>query len=507
MGTDTIDNSNVNDARDEMSHRDPGYFQYYGQLQHQQNMLQDYIRTSAYYTAITQNATNLFNDSIVMDVGAGSGILTYFAKQAGASKVYAVEASKVAERIRMLIKATKKTLEESQSRTSVIDEGAAINQGSISYGRDYNNQSVNGYLANGIQVIESKVEEIRPESIDKVDIIVSEPIGVLLVHERMLESYIYARDKFLKPGGVMFPSSGSIRLVPISDSSLWSETMTKVRFWEQRQFYGVDLRPFMPCAYDEFFSAPVVGCFSPRTILADPNQGAGGFTIDFNTVTMDELKSFTIVVDWNIKYTSIMHGIGGWFDISFTPPKSSNYSNGDYETTSQATKVTLSTSPNDPATHWQQVRLLFPTPLAVNAGQRLKGFIEFNVNDHRSYDIVAHLAVVLPNEKVESLGDIATIENSRRVSGKWYLHEQIYNYSYTGETTTDFKPEMYSMYQSQQQTLEDASKVGSMDILGIAAAASVGVGTIGVNSNLDSLLSVTNSFSGSPTNDYPEENQ
>lgn len=43
-----------------------------------------------------------------------------------------------------------------------------------------------------------KIEEISlPE---KVDIIVSEPIGFLLVHERMLESYITARDRFLKPG-------------------------------------------------------------------------------------------------------------------------------------------------------------------------------------------------------------------------------------------------------------------------------------------------------------------
>lgn len=42
----------------------------------------------------------------------------------------------------------------------------------------------------------------------KVDTIVSEPIGVLLVHERMIESFIEARDKFLKPGGSMFPSSG-----------------------------------------------------------------------------------------------------------------------------------------------------------------------------------------------------------------------------------------------------------------------------------------------------------
>ena len=39
----------------------------------------------------------------------------------------------------------------------------------------------------------------------QVDVLVSEPMGTLLVNERMLESYLYARDHFLKPGGRMYP--------------------------------------------------------------------------------------------------------------------------------------------------------------------------------------------------------------------------------------------------------------------------------------------------------------
>lgn len=40
---------------------------------------------------------------------------------------------------------------------------------------------------------------------ERVDVLVSEPMGTLLVNERMLETYIYARNHFLKPGGKMFP--------------------------------------------------------------------------------------------------------------------------------------------------------------------------------------------------------------------------------------------------------------------------------------------------------------
>ena len=60
------------------------YFHYYGMLMHQQNMLQDQIRTGTYYAAILENPTD-FQHKVVMDVGAGSGILSLFAAQVASS--------------------------------------------------------------------------------------------------------------------------------------------------------------------------------------------------------------------------------------------------------------------------------------------------------------------------------------------------------------------------------------------------------------------------------------
>ena len=62
------------------------YFQFYGYLSQQQNMMQDFVRTSTYQKAIHSNLAD-FKDKIVLDVGAGSGILSFFAQQAGAAKV------------------------------------------------------------------------------------------------------------------------------------------------------------------------------------------------------------------------------------------------------------------------------------------------------------------------------------------------------------------------------------------------------------------------------------
>jgi histone-arginine methyltransferase CARM1 len=47
---------------------------------------------------------------------------------------------------------------------------------------------------------------------------VSEPMGTLLVNERMLETYIYARDKFLKPGGRMFPVSDCMHWLQLTST-------------------------------------------------------------------------------------------------------------------------------------------------------------------------------------------------------------------------------------------------------------------------------------------------
>ncbi len=136
---------------------------YYGQLLHQGNMLQDYVRTGAYQQAMLNNPSS-FKDKVVLDVGTGTGILSFFAVQAGAKKVYAVEASDSARVAKLL----------------------ALK---------------NGYDSK-VEIIFGKIEEI--ELPEKVDVIISEPIGFLLVHERMLESYATARERFLKPGGEFF---------------------------------------------------------------------------------------------------------------------------------------------------------------------------------------------------------------------------------------------------------------------------------------------------------------
>lgn len=52
-------------------------------------MLKDTVRTKSYQTAI-QNVAHFLKGKVVLDVGAGTGILSLFCAKAGAKKVYAV---------------------------------------------------------------------------------------------------------------------------------------------------------------------------------------------------------------------------------------------------------------------------------------------------------------------------------------------------------------------------------------------------------------------------------
>merc|ERR1719427_1620500 len=79
------------------------YFTSYNNVEVHRLMVRDEARTDSYRKAVMENC-HLFKGKVVMDVGAGTGILSLFAKQAGAKKVYAVEASGMAEVLNEIVK-------------------------------------------------------------------------------------------------------------------------------------------------------------------------------------------------------------------------------------------------------------------------------------------------------------------------------------------------------------------------------------------------------------------
>ncbi|KAJ7522783.1 hypothetical protein O6H91_18G026300 [Diphasiastrum complanatum] len=79
-------------ADTEVRNVNKSYFKSYSEFGIHREMLSDKVRTEAYRNAILDNPA-LFNNAVVLDIGCGTGILSLFAAQAGASKVVAVDGS------------------------------------------------------------------------------------------------------------------------------------------------------------------------------------------------------------------------------------------------------------------------------------------------------------------------------------------------------------------------------------------------------------------------------
>ena len=52
----------------------------------------------------------------------------------------------------------------------------------------------------------------------QVDIIISEWMGYFLMYESMLDTVLFARDKWLKPGGLLMPDRCTLSVVAIEDA-------------------------------------------------------------------------------------------------------------------------------------------------------------------------------------------------------------------------------------------------------------------------------------------------
>lgn len=73
-----------------------------------------------------------------------------------------------------------------------------------------------------ITLVKGKLEEAELP-IQQFDIIISEWMGYFLLYESMLDTVLLARDKYLKPGGLIFPDTASLYICAIEDQEYKEE--------------------------------------------------------------------------------------------------------------------------------------------------------------------------------------------------------------------------------------------------------------------------------------------
>ncbi|XP_075216451.1 arginine methyltransferase 8 isoform X2 [Lycorma delicatula] len=227
-------------------------------------MLEDKPRNIAYKNAIISNK-DLFKNKIILDIGTGTGILSILCAQAGAKKVYAVEASNIASLAEEIVKE-------------------------------------NGFT-DVIQVSHCRIEDFELD--DKVDIIVSEWMGFYLLHEGMLDSVICARDRFLKEDGLLFPEECILYTAPCQLPSFY-------QFWDD--IYGIKMNSFGKKYRKIFEGKPEI-----REVLSENLLNEGNEFVKFNlnfvkNEDLDRISQRQVVAC--IK-DGIYQGICMWFCVKF----------------------------------------------------------------------------------------------------------------------------------------------------------------------------------------------
>ena len=185
------------------------YFDSYSHFGIHEEMLKDSVRTRAYQRAILGNK-HLFAGKVVLDVGCGTAILCMFAAQAGAKHVYGVDMAGIIV----------------QAREIVAENG----------------------FTDRITLIQGKMEDVKLP-VEQVDIIVSEWMGYFLIYESMLDTVLYARDKWLVKGGLIFPDFASLHVCAIEDAEYRRDKVRKQHTVstlprDSRRWDGRAARPF-----------------------------------------------------------------------------------------------------------------------------------------------------------------------------------------------------------------------------------------------------------------------
>ena len=285
-----------------------------------EELLKDEVRTLTYKNAILYN-THLFKDKVVLDVGCGLGLLSLFAAKAGAKHVYGVDMSNIVDHARQIVKDNK--------------------------------------LDDKITLIKGKMEEVDLP-VDKVDIILSEFMGFCVFYDSSLSAVLHARDKYLVPGGLMFPDRATLYLTAIEDKSYKDQ---KIHWWSS--VYGFDMSIIRDTALQE----PLVDVVEPQQVVTSPCMLR---EVDLYSCNMTDFWEFTIPFNLMMKQDDDVHALVGFFNVEFTKCHK---------------RTGFTTSPEANYTHWKQTVFYLTDFVSAKKGEEICGTFGIRQNPKNAKEV------------------------------------------------------------------------------------------------------------------------
>jgi predicted RNA methylase len=327
---------------------DEQYFDSYGtDIKVHRIMLDDKPRMDFYRMCLSRPE---IRDAVVIDVGAGSGILSMFALKGGAARVVAVEASPLA---RLLAP----TVARNAARiAAALGVPAATVQGRF---------TVFHGVAEAFKVSDALLVEMR--AAPRV-FVVSEWMGFYLFHEGMLPSVLAVRDTITTALGAaptMIPDSASLQVAPVREGfalAAVAEPWQDVDGFDMGELGAVEAQQAMS-------RNPVVLVVPASSVVAAPSRAA----FDLQRITFNELRQVELASSFIMPSGVNFEGFAIWFTVEYEG-------------------AILDTAPHVAPTHWKQTVLALPEPTDFEGdtvGVRI--FMSVEDQSDRCYELAMEL--------------------------------------------------------------------------------------------------------------------
>ena len=182
-------------------------------------------------------------------------------------------------------------------------------------------------------------------------------LGNMLVFESVLPSLVVAREKWLKPGGVMLPDTAKLYMAPIADGQSYEK---RLLFWDTiKDKYNVDMSALKPYAMKCLLDQINVQDVNSKDVTAEPAEIC---SYSLESVKLSELPNIKSSFTFKCSADTTINGFVTWFIVSF--PDGS----------------CLSTSPYDARTHWKHAVIYIDQPVSVRRADIIAGSITITPN-------------------------------------------------------------------------------------------------------------------------------
>ncbi len=191
-----------------------------------------------------------------------------------------------------------------------------------------------------------------------VDVVISETLGNYALEENILETLADALARMLKPGGTVIPSRIRQFACPVTSPRLANE----MNAWRDVG-HGLDLEPARTMSVNNVY----VRLIDPAELLG---QGRDAKMWDDIDLTRPQKGTRKGEMTWSLEQDAWIYGFAYWWSAGL---------GGDLE---------ISTAPDAPRTHWEQLYFPLSEPIPAKAGER----VLLSLRSRSSEETGTHLA-------------------------------------------------------------------------------------------------------------------